>query len=170
MSHKALNGIEPQTCLDDLESFYYVLLYLARRHMRTEYSGLPPPLDSWEQASASEAKHGYFLLKFRFVTDPRLGKPFQTLVERLHSVFRDMFLQAILAEERGEPPPAVNHEEVYDMMLSHVRDAIDDLNLETQNGVSTPRSSNHEEGNVDAQKGGSSLSEANWRSIITTRK
>jgi hypothetical protein len=139
MSRNALNGIKPQTCLDDLESFYYVLLYFARIHMDANYAQrpLPPPLEYWDHPSASANKQGFILDTFEYEIDPRLGKPFQTLLERLHSVFRDILVQAVLAS-RDEPPPVVNHEDVYDMMLSHVRDAIDDLNRETQDGITTP--------------------------------
>jgi hypothetical protein len=138
MSRNVLKGIEPQTCLDDLESFYYVLVYFARIHMGDKYPHrpLPTPLDYWDHPSAYDYKFAFLLYPFEYVIDPRLGKPFQTLVERLHSVFRDILVQALLAD-RG-PPPVVNPEEVYDMMLSHVRDAIDDLNRETQDGITTP--------------------------------
>jgi hypothetical protein len=128
MSHNALNGIKPQTCLDDLESLYYVLLYFARIHMGSKYRKwtLPPPLDSWDHPSASNCKYAFLLHTFNYVTDPRLGKPFQTLVERLHSMFRDIFLQALLADRRDEPPPVVrwkeNMEAVESMSLKWVTD------------------------------------------------
>ena len=140
MSRNALKGIEPQTYLDDLESFYYVLLYIARIHMGTRFAWrpLPPPLTYWDHVTAFEAKSGFIPIRFDYDVDPRLGKPFQRLVERLHAVFRDMLIQAAIADSRDEPRPVVNHEAVYDMMLSHVRDAIDDLNQEMQEGITTP--------------------------------
>ena len=146
MSRKALEGIEPQTCLDDLESFLYVLVYIAMRHTGTvdPSEHFPDPLDDWEHSTASMSKFGFLFTKFDYAIDRRLGKPFQTLVERLHSVFRNLVIQAIRADGRDEAPPVVNHEEIYDMMLAHVRDAIEDLNQELQDGVSTPCDSGHD--------------------------
>ena len=140
MSRNALKGTEPQTYLDDLESFYYVLLYLTTIHMDTKFSGgrLPSPLTYWDEPTAYEAKSGFIPNIFDYDVDPRLGKPFQTLVERLHAVFRNMLIKAMLAHIGAEPPPVVNHEEVYSLILSHVCDAIDDLNRETQDGITTP--------------------------------
>ena len=159
MSRNALKGIEPQTYLDDLESFYYVLLYIARIHMDIRISGqrLPSPFDPWEGPTAFESKSGFIPNIFDYDVDPRLGKPFQTLVERMHAVFRNMLIRALLAHTRDEPPPVVNHEEVYNMMLSHVRDAIDELNRETQEGITTPCRPIHKEGNVDSQEDGSQV-------------
>ena len=145
MSRNALNGTEAQTCLDDLESFYYVLFYISRIHVSPESAGrsLPHPFESWERPNASVAKFAFLFSRFKYTTDPRLGKPFQILVERLHSVFRNVVVQAFLADGRDEPPPIVNHEEIYDMMLAHVRDAIEDLNQELQDGITTPNNSGH---------------------------
>ena len=145
MSRNTLKGIEPQTCLDDLESFYYVLLYIARIHMDPTRAvrSLPPPLDGWDDSRAWWSKQGFISTEFSFTTDPQLGKPFQTLVERLHSVFTDMLFDRLFAVDRGEPPPVVNHDKVYDLMLSHVRDAIDELNQETEDGITTPRNLSH---------------------------
>jgi hypothetical protein len=127
MSRNALKGIEPRTYLDDMESFYYVLLYIARINTDIELSsgGIPPLLTPWEDPTAASAMNGYILNKFDYDTDPRLGKSFQTLVGRLHSVFRNMLPQAFIAEGREEPPPLVIHEEIYNMMLSHIRVAIE---------------------------------------------
>ena len=171
MSRNALKGIEPQTCLDDLESFYYVLLYIATIHMGTKFSGgrLPPPLTPWDGPTASSAKNGFILSSFAEVTDPRLGKPFQTLAERLHSVFRNIMVQAFLADGRDEPPPVVNHQDIYDIMLSHVRDAIDDLDRETQDGITTPCQLIHEERNANTLEDDSSSS-APRRSKSRARK
>ena len=160
MSRNALKGIEPQTCLDDLESFYYVLLYIARIHMGSKFSGgrLPSPLTFWDGPRAFVNKTAFILSSFAEVTDPRLGKPFQTLAERLHSVFRNIMVQAFIADGRDEPPPVVNHEDIYDLMLSHVRDAIDDLDRETQDGITTPCQLIHEEKNANTLEDDSSSS------------
>jgi len=140
MSRKALEGIEPQTCLDDLESFLYVLVYIALRDTGTVSPGenFPSPLDNWGYPTASMSKFGFLFTRFDYAIDRRLGKPFQTLVERLHSVFRNIVIQAIRADSTDEPPPIVDQEEIYDMMLTHVCDAIEDLNQELQEGISTP--------------------------------
>ena len=144
MSRNTLKGIEPQTCLDDLESFYYVLLYIARIHMENlSRRPMPPPLEQWDHPSAWSAKQGFISTEFDWPTDPRLGKPFETLLGRLHSVFTNMLFEEIFARRRGEPPPAVNHDKVYDLVLSHVRDAIDELNQETEDGITTPRNLSH---------------------------
>jgi hypothetical protein len=68
MSRNALKGIEPQTYLDDLESFYHVLLYIARIYMDTELSGggLLPPLTNWENSTAASAKNGYIMTQTSF--------------------------------------------------------------------------------------------------------
>ena len=160
MSRNTLKGIEPQTCLDDLESFYYVLLYIATIHMDTKFSrrGLPSPLTLWDGPRAFASKTDFILSRFAEVTDPRLGKPFQKLAERLHSVFRKIMVQAFIADGRDEPPPVVNHEEIYDMMLSHVRDAIDDLDRETQDGITTPSQLIHKEKNANTLEDDSSSS------------
>lgn len=147
MSRNALKGIEPQTCLDDLESFYYVLVYIARIHMRAKFSQRPLP----PYPRAHFAKHGFLFHKFEYVIDSRLGRLFQTLLDRLDSVFRNILIQDFLSDGRDEPTPVVNHEEIYNVMLSHVRHAIDDLNRETQDGVTTPRRSNHET-NIDTRR------------------
>ena len=112
---------------------------------------LPPPLDGWDDSRAWWAKQGFISTEFTFTTDPRLGKPFQTLVGRLHSVFTDMLFDRLFAVDRGEPPPAVNHDEAYDLMLSHVRDAIDELNQETEDEITTPRKLSHEQANAITQ-------------------
>ena len=171
MSRNTLKGIEPQTCLDDLESFYYVLLYIARIHMDPELAvrSLPPPLDGWDDPRAWWAKQGFISLKFDWPTDPRLGKPVETLVGRLHSVFKDMLFQKIFAEERGEPPPAVNHDEVYELMLSHVRDAINELNQETEDGVTTPHNLSHEANTITQNQVRSSSVES-WPKIKAYKK
>ena len=112
---------------------------------------LPPPLEDWDHPRAHFAKHGFISTEFDFAIDPRLGKPFQTLVARLHSVFTNLLYQKLFAERRGDPPPAVDHNEIYDLMLSHVRDAIDELNRETNDGITMPRKLSHEEANVITQ-------------------
>ena len=140
MSRNALKGIEPQTYLDDLESFYYVFVYLILLNGEKPVPGynLPSPLDEWARPAASSCKYGFLFSEFNYKTDPRFGQPLETLVKRLHSVFRKIIVQAFLAENRDELLPIVNHEEVYDTMLSHVRDAIEDLNKEIQDGITTP--------------------------------
>ena len=171
MSRNALKGIEPQTCLDDLESFYYVLLYLARRHMGTKFSrSLPSPLNAWDHPLASSLKHGFLSHEFEYPTDPQLGKPFRTLVGRLHSVFRNILVQAFLADCRDEPPPILYHEDIYDMMLSHVRDAIDDLDQEIRDGITTPSKPSHEEASVDDFFAESSASVERWSKIQARKK
>ena len=171
MSRNALKGIEPQTCLDDLESFYYVLLYLARKHMGSKFSrDLPTPLDGWNRPLASSMKHGFLFHEFEFPTDPLLGKPFRTLVERLHSVFRNILVQDFLAKFSHEPPPIVHHEEIYDKMLSHVRDAIDDLDREIRDGITTPPAPTHDEAGVDSFFAESSGSVKRWSKIQARKK
>ena len=154
MSWKALEGNEPHTCLDDLESFYYVMVYLVRLHAEKRKDVLPFPLSEWARPSASGSKHGFFLSRFDYAIDPRLGKPFKTLVEGLHTVFRNMVIRAALTKD-DEPPPVFNPEEIYDMMLAHVRDAIDDLNRETQDGTTPPCNSFSGQDNVDVNEDGS---------------
>ena len=172
MSRKTLKGIEPQTCLDDLESFYYVLLYIARIHMDPERAvrSLPPPLDGWDDSRAWWAKQGFISTEFSFTTDPRLGEPFQTLVGRLHSVFTNILFKQVFAGRRGEPPPAINHDEVYDLMLSHVRDAIEELNQETENGITTPRKLSNAEANTITRNGVESSSVETWSKIPVYKK
>ena len=76
-----------------------------------------------------------------------------------------MVIQASLTDGSDEPPPVFNNEEIHDIMFSHVRDAIDDVNQEMQDGISTPCNPSHrKEGNVDRQEGESSLSEVKGRS------
>jgi hypothetical protein len=60
-----------------------------------------------------------------------------------------MFIQAFIAEGREELPPLVIHEEIYDMMVSHVRDAINSINVQTQEGITPPCNQVHVEGNTD---------------------
>ena len=132
---------------------------------------LPPPLDGWDDSRAWWAKQGFISAKFGFTTDPRLGKPFQTLVGRLHSVFRDMLFQRLIAEEKGESPPAVNHDKVYDLMLSHVHDAIDELNQETEGGITTPRKLSHKEANpITPNEDGSQSSGESWLKVPAYKK
>ena len=170
MSRNTLKGIEPQTCLDDLESFYYVLLYIARIHMKNlSNRPMPPPLERWDHPRAWWAKQGFISTTFDWPTDPRLGKPFETLVGRLHSVFKDMLFQRIFAVDRGEPPPVVNHDKVYDLMLSHVRDAIDELNQETEDGITTPSNLSHE-ANTITQNQVKSSSGQSWPKIPPYKK
>jgi len=112
---------------------------------------IPHPLTNWEYPTASSAKYGFLLSKFDCEIDPRLGKRFQTLIEGLHDVFRKMLVQAALADD--EPPP-IHHDKIYHVMLYHVRDAIDDLNRETQDGVTALCELSHEEeGNLDIPEG-----------------
>ena len=167
MSRKALDGIEPQTCLDDLESFYYTLLYISLRYIDTlsAEERIPHPLAEWEYSTASVSKYGFLSTKFKYTTDPQLGKPFQTLVERLHGVFRNMLVEAAFADD--EPPP-VHYDEVYDMMLSHVHDAIDDLNRETHDAIAIPCDLSHEkDGNVGNLEGSQSLPSVSRRRPTT---
>ena len=118
MSRTALDSNEPQTCIDDLESFYYTLVYIAMIHTGRVYAGekFPSPIDNWESRSDSAAKCGFLLTRFRYTIDPRLRKPFQTLVERLYSMFRNMVIQVTFADMIDGPPPVVNHEEIYDVI------------------------------------------------------
>ena len=168
MSRNALKGIHPQTCLDDLESFYYVLLYITRRHMGPTISrGLPSPLNDWDHQLAASMKHGFLSHKFEYAIDPQLGKPFQALVGRLHSVFKDMLFAELFADHRGEPPPVVNHDEIYDKMLSYVREAIEELNREIHDGVTTPFKSSHEEPKM---QDGTPSSVESWSKIPACKK
>lgn len=48
-----------------------------------------------------------------------------------------MLLEGSFDDRRGETPPVFNNDEFYNLMLSH--DAIDELNRETEYGITTPR-------------------------------
>ncbi|KAF8583187.1 hypothetical protein K439DRAFT_1634618 [Ramaria rubella] len=129
MSRNALEGTKPQTYLDDLESFYYVLVYIS-----LVYKGpgllnkdLPSPLDEWILPDAHQYKGGFLADTFTDEVSPWFGKPFQSLVEKLHSVFFKIIVRWVVAQENGHPPPPVDDAEVYATMLSHVREAIDSL-------------------------------------------
>jgi hypothetical protein len=90
MSHKALDGIEPQTCMDDLESFYYTLLYIVVVYGKKNIGHhLPRPVSDWVDGTASFTKRGFLISTFQYKLESQLGKPFQTLVERLHSLYSE---------------------------------------------------------------------------------
>ncbi|KAF8587455.1 hypothetical protein K439DRAFT_1630751, partial [Ramaria rubella] len=110
MSRNALEGIKPQTYLDDLESFYYVLVYISLL-----YRG-----PGWILPSALHNKRGFLAIRFK-------GKVSPWLVENLHSVFFQIILRWLIAQENEQPPPNVDDTEVYATMLSHVREAIDSV-------------------------------------------
>lgn len=132
MSGKALEGDASHTYLDDLESFYYVMVYISLAYAgpgrRKAY--LPQPLPRWEEPLAFRAKQGFLVSDFIPQVDVWFGPPFQNLIDRLHSVFQNMFRQKIIAEYRGNPQPKVNCAEIYDTMISHICQAIDDVGLE----------------------------------------
>ncbi|KAF8587439.1 hypothetical protein K439DRAFT_825968 [Ramaria rubella] len=129
MSRNALEGIKPQTYLDDLESFYYVLVYISLLYRGPGLlkEDLPPPLDRWILPSALHNKRGFLAIRFKGKVSPWFGKPFQRLVENLHSVFFQIILRWLIAQENEQPPPNVDDTEVYATMLSHVREAIDSV-------------------------------------------
>src|SRR5882724_9263185 len=117
MSGNALEGEAPHTFLDDLESFYYVMLYIAMVYTAPDCpkEELPRPLYGWNHRPLpSDAKQGFLVSDFRPQANVWFGAPFQTLLDRLHSIFQKVFRQNFLAEFEGQPRPVVNRDEVYD--------------------------------------------------------
>src|SRR5882724_10089082 len=132
MSGNALEGKAPHTFLDDLESFYYAMLYIAMVYTAPDCrkEKLPPRLHDWTRPFPEGAKLGFLLSDACPPVGAWFGTPFQTLLDRIHSIFQKIFKQKFLAEVKGQPLPVVNHHEVYDTMISHIRQAIDDLGVE----------------------------------------
>jgi len=132
MSGSAIEGEAPHTFLDDLESFYYVMLYIAMVYTAPDRrkEDLPALLSEWSKPLASDSKPGFLISDSRPKVSVWFGEPFQNLVDRLHSIFKNIFRQNFSAEFKGQPKPVVNRDEVYDTMISHIRQAIDDLGVE----------------------------------------
>ncbi|KAF8584582.1 hypothetical protein K439DRAFT_1566433 [Ramaria rubella] len=129
MSERALKG-ETHTFMDDLESFYYVLVYIGRtysgpRTMRKDAKTLQPMVN-WDQPRASGVKKGFLIDEFYKAND-WFGKPYQTLLERTHSIFNDLLREQLMASVGGHPPPVANSTEVYNMMVSYAREAVEDV-------------------------------------------
>jgi hypothetical protein len=133
MSGNALRGNEPHTYLDDLESFFYAMIYITLAYTAPgcPKKDLPHPLSRWDEPFAADAKEGFIGLDFHLDVEVWFGAPFQNLLERLHSIFKNILRQKVTADHRGKPLPVVNHVQVYETMLSHIRQAIDDLSLES---------------------------------------
>jgi len=133
MSWNVLKGDTPHTFLDDLESFFYVMFYIAMTYTAPDCrkEELPDLLYDWNHYPLpSDAKQGFFLADSTPKVSVWFGAPIQNLLNRLHSIFKNILRQKYLAEYDGQPRPVVNRDEVYETMLSHIRQAIEDLGVE----------------------------------------
>ncbi|HEV7737866.1 MAG TPA: hypothetical protein VGO47_10910, partial [Chlamydiales bacterium] len=109
MSYNVLAGRQ-HTYIDDLESFYYVLveacLGFTGPHSRTPE--LPLLLFKWFGEMAATSKEGHLIQRdFDHEIQSWWGEPFRVLIEKfhekLHNLWRDNFLELRL----GQPAPSL---------------------------------------------------------------
>ena len=88
MSGNALEGEAPHTFLDDLESFYYVMLYIAVVYTAPDCrkDTLPPRLQDWTRPFPEDAKLGFIMSNARLRVDVWFGTPFQTDYTIFHNI------------------------------------------------------------------------------------
>ncbi len=132
MSRNALEGKEVHSCMDDLESFYYVLVFivLAYSGPKSPKDSIVSPLDDWRRPLAFKAKEGYFFFDFKYKLSDWFGAPFKNLAIQLHSIFKTHLIQRFIAEHQNTSQPVLDPAHVYDQFLAFTRCAIEEVEKE----------------------------------------
>jgi len=129
MSRNVLKEETPHSAMDDIESFYYVLLYscLVFTGPGSELDDFPSPIYGWTGISAASSKGGFLQIQCDVEVQPWWGIPFQSLIGRMHAQFSELCDQEFLAnfDKRATPKVDVGH--IYDLFLQYIEVALEAL-------------------------------------------
>ncbi|KAF8574728.1 hypothetical protein K439DRAFT_1624113 [Ramaria rubella] len=167
ISRNVLLGEEPHSYFDDLESFYYVLCFIATGCTGPgsdpvhRIKNLPPTLAIWQSFktipypdSMSRNKNHHFLNNFNEVVHGWFGPHVKQLVRNLHGFFfkRTRAIAAIAIANFSDsedpdnenkvkqPYPIPNPTADYDEFIQHIRTAL--VSLQAEEGVLSPAITN----------------------------
>lgn len=133
MSRNVLEGKNTHDYLDDLESFYFVLMSIIVLFNGPNSPKREPPDDirrfAGERALAQKTSH-FLQTRFSLEITDWFGAPFRNLASRLQSLFGTRLRNARLAEFDGENAPPVEPMKDSDEFLACVRQAIADVEHE----------------------------------------
>lgn len=136
MSTNVLEGKKPHDYLDDLESFYFALVYILIMFKRPRCLRREPPdiLRQWRGKFAYAAKMGHFIdPTFDLEIADWFGAPFRDLASRLHHHFGSRIRNPKIAKVTGEILPPVDPMKDSDEFLAHIRQAITEVEQEELN-------------------------------------
>ncbi|KIJ36399.1 hypothetical protein M422DRAFT_69713 [Sphaerobolus stellatus SS14] len=122
----ALRKHRAHSCIDDLESFYYVLVYIcaARVGPGKILSPLPDFLQTWKTPTGGYHKFDFIGTPFKWKVQPWFGAIFETLVSQFHAILcNHRRAQKLAVRNKGELPILVASN-VYSQMLSYLNEAI----------------------------------------------
>ena len=127
MSYKVIDGKGDHTYLDDLQSFYYVLLWILM-----VYSGphkvkakFPEDASLWDLPDSFGVKRGDFSWEeYILPVDPWFGPCFKVLASRLFYFFRTRRF------DPAKPVSALDPGKDYDEYLGYVKQCIVDMEAE----------------------------------------
>jgi Fungal protein kinase len=127
MSRGVLEGENPHTYLEDLESFYFVLCWILMVYSGPHKAKTIPPKQAawWDLPDSSTLKRGHIgAPRFQLPLEPWFGPCFQTLASRLFGFFQ------IRRPIFGDLAPPVDPKLDYDEYLGYVQQCILDMDAE----------------------------------------
>jgi hypothetical protein len=129
MSHRVLLGDRPHEFVDDLESFYYTLIFICIYFTGpdTLHSEFPGCLSVWRHAEAAHFKRGFLLGRLTEHVQDWWGASFQQLVENFHNVFAKLLRDDFLAQAEEKTPPTLDAEQLYSTMLGYIEITLEGL-------------------------------------------
>jgi hypothetical protein len=129
MSYNVLAGRQ-HTYVDDLESFYYVLLEacLDFKGPRSRTSEVPLPLLTWHDEGAAKSKEGNFIgSNFRHEIKPWWGESFRVLIEKFHEKLHNMWRDKFLELRLGTPAPNIVASTLYRSILDDIETTLSSI-------------------------------------------
>ncbi|KIJ46115.1 hypothetical protein M422DRAFT_778606 [Sphaerobolus stellatus SS14] len=125
MSYNVLDK-RPPTFLDDLQSFYYVLLWVVYSHSAPHRrQRVPRRLQLWDSEYAPDSKRSFIMSHLEDPIPAYFGQAFPKLLKALGKFFIERF-----QGEYGIPPPDLHND--YDVFIKHINTAISELELEPE--------------------------------------
>jgi len=112
--------------MDDIESFFYVLLYTCLVYSRagTTLADLPIQVRQWQSESSEDVKGGFIQTPFRYKVQPWWGPPFQSLAEKVHKEFHTLWRQEFIASCHNQAAPVVDIGNFYNTLLRYIEEAL----------------------------------------------
>lgn len=126
MSRSVLKEENGHSAMDDIESFYYVLVYFCLAFTRpgSELDDFPHPIDEWTRRSAASCKGGFLQTECDIEVQFWWGHPFQSLIEKIHAEFRRLCDQEYVATFDSKPVPEVDVGHIYDLFLNYIEETL----------------------------------------------
>jgi Fungal protein kinase len=127
MSRNVLDGENPHTYIDDLESFYFVLCWILMVYSGPHEARATPPKRAlwWDDEDSATMKIGHFGREnFRLPVDPWFGPYFKTLAIDLWDFFH------VRCQDTEQPLSTPDSTKDYDEYLGCVQRCIVDMEAE----------------------------------------